>query len=55
LGFHEGGGSDFSERVSDFNRDGKVNIRDATDIQKHLANYNVADCFVGEKIFIPLV
>jgi len=42
-GFHEGGGSDFSERVSDFNRDGKVNIRDATDIQKHLAKVDVND------------
>ena len=42
-GFHEDGGSDFSERVSDFNRDGKVNIRDATDIQKHLAKVDIND------------
>ncbi|MBQ2688017.1 MAG: dockerin type I repeat-containing protein [Clostridia bacterium] len=42
-GFHEGGGSDFSERVSDFNCDGVVNIRDATDIQKHLAKVDRDD------------
>lgn len=33
----------FSDRVSDFNRDGKVNIRDATDIQKHLAKVDKND------------
>jgi len=39
----------------DVDLSGTITIKDATVIQKHLANYNVADCFVGEKIFIPLV
>lgn len=32
-----------------------ITIKDATVIQKYLANYNIEDCFVGEKIYISFV